>query len=134
MAMTGGGTREKALAKEADEQRCQEEAACAAASAEITLAKEGHCHKMAQLAAMLAEMVLTAERRRSLLAARAAESALATAQVAVLADLRLPKPVLAKDKWRQEETTKNIAVQMTSALWRWYCHPTLVTRQSSAFG
>jgi hypothetical protein len=34
----------------------------------------------------------------------------------------------------QEETAKNSAVQMTSALWRRYNRPTLVTRKSGAFG
>jgi hypothetical protein len=38
-----------------------------------------------------------------LLAAQAAELALAAAQVTVLADLVLLEPALAKDKWRQEE-------------------------------
>ncbi len=51
-------------------------------------------------------MVLAAEQRRSLSAARAAESALATARVTVLADLSLPEPALAKDKRQQEETAK----------------------------
>ncbi len=67
------GTREKALADEADEQRCQEEAAHAAALVDMVLAKERRCHEMAkiavmvaekaiaQLAAMLAEMASTAE-------------------------------------------------------------------------
>jgi hypothetical protein len=38
--VTTGGTQEKALADEFDEQRCQEEAACTAALAEMALAKE----------------------------------------------------------------------------------------------
>jgi hypothetical protein len=55
---------------------------------------------------MLGEKVLAEEQRGSLLAARAAESALATAQVAVSADSAdsaLPEPALAKDKRCQEE-------------------------------
>ncbi len=68
-------TQEKALADEADEQRCQEEAAHAAALVDTGLAKERCCHEMAtiaamvaekaiaQLAAMLAEMASTAEQR-----------------------------------------------------------------------
>ncbi len=47
--------REKALADEADEQRCQKVAAPDATSAEMALATEQFCHKMAQLAAMLAK-------------------------------------------------------------------------------
>jgi hypothetical protein len=200
-------TREKVLAKEANERRCQEKAVCASALVEMVLAKEWHHHKMAQLAAMLAEMALTAEQhcheaatqekaladkankqhchktaaqekalanntelqhcqgsaahtaalaelvseveqshresadcpavsavttlanecchqreaergttlgetalaveqRWSLLAVRAAELVLAMARVAVLADLSLPEPALAEDKWRQEESAK----------------------------
>jgi hypothetical protein len=51
-------------------------------------------------------MALAAEGRCSLLAARAAELALATARVAVSADSLLPEPALAKDKRCQEETAK----------------------------
>jgi hypothetical protein len=72
---------------------------------ETTLANEHHYQKEAERGAMLGETALAAE-RCSLLAARAAESALATAQVVVSADLLLPEPALAKDKWRQEETSK----------------------------
>jgi hypothetical protein len=66
-------TREKALADEADEQHCQEEAAHAAVLADMALTEEWCCHEMAtitamvaekaiaQLAAMLAEMVSTTE-------------------------------------------------------------------------
>jgi hypothetical protein len=80
-------TREKALADEADEQRCQEEATHAAALGDMVLAKERRCHEMAtitamvaekataQLAAMLAEMVSTAEQRHHEAATR--EKALA---------------------------------------------------------
>ncbi len=48
-------TREKVLADEADEQRCQEKAAHTAALAKMALAKELLCNKMAQLPAMLAD-------------------------------------------------------------------------------
>jgi hypothetical protein len=51
----------------------------------------------------LREMALAKERCCSLLAAQAAELALATARVVVLVDLASPKPALAKDKQRQEE-------------------------------
>ncbi len=74
--------------------------------AETTLADERHCQKEAERSAMSGETVLAVEQRCSLLAAQAAEMELATARVAVLADSLLPKPALAKDKWRQEETAK----------------------------
>jgi hypothetical protein len=119
---------EKALANDAKSQRCQESAARAvtlaesvsavekscresadrpAVSAETTLANEHHRQKVAECSAMLGETVLATERRCSLLAAQAAELALAMARVAVSADSLLPKLVLAKDKQRQEETAKN---------------------------
>jgi hypothetical protein len=51
-------TWEKALADEVDEQRCQEEAAHAAASADMALAEERRCHEMATIAAMVAEKAI----------------------------------------------------------------------------
>ncbi len=63
------------MVHEADERRFQEEAAFAAALADMVLAEEQRCHEMAtitamvaqkaiaQLAAMLVEMALTAEQR-----------------------------------------------------------------------
>jgi hypothetical protein len=72
----------------------------------MTLADE-HCHqKEAECGATLGETALAAKQRGSLLVARAAKSALATARVVVLADSLLPEPALAKDKWRQVETNK----------------------------
>ncbi len=88
------------------EQSCQESADCPAVSAEMTLANKRHCQKEVECSAMLGETVLAVERLCSLLATRAAELALATAQVAVLADSLLPKPALAKDEQRQEETAE----------------------------
>jgi hypothetical protein len=46
------------LADEVDEQRCQEEAAHAAALADMALAKERRCHEMATTAAMVAEKAI----------------------------------------------------------------------------
>jgi hypothetical protein len=51
-------TREKTLADEADEQRRQEEAAHAAALADMALAEERCCHEMATVAAMVAEKAI----------------------------------------------------------------------------
>ncbi len=47
------------MADEADEQRCQEEAAHAAALADMALTKERRCHELATLAAMVAEKAIT---------------------------------------------------------------------------
>jgi hypothetical protein len=71
----------------------------------MTLADERCCQKEAECGATLGEMALAAKQRCSLSNAQAAESALATAQVTVLADLSLLKPVLTKDKRRQEDAT-----------------------------
>jgi hypothetical protein len=87
----------------AKEQRCQEMADCAAVLAEMTLAKKRCCCEAVESGRTLRETALAEERLSSLLAERAAEPELATARVAVLADLALPKPALAKDKWRQEK-------------------------------
>jgi hypothetical protein len=54
-------TREKVLANEADEQRCQEEAACTAMLAEMALAKEQCRHKVAEHATALVTEVLAEE-------------------------------------------------------------------------
>ncbi len=118
---------EKALADDTKSQRCRESAARAAALAELvlaveqshqeladrpavlvemTLANECRCQKEVECGATLGETALATEQRRSLSAAQAAELTLAMAQVAVSADLSLPKPALAKDKQRQEETAK----------------------------
>jgi hypothetical protein len=118
---------EKAFANDAKLQRCQELAARAAALAESVSAVEQSCQELADHPAVLAEKTLAnkhccqkevacgtmmgetalaMEQHCSLLAARAAELALATARVAVLADLLLPKPAFAKDKRRWEVTTK----------------------------
>jgi hypothetical protein len=70
---------------------------------EMTLAVEHCCREAAECSAALGEMALAEECRGSLSAVQAAESALAAAQVAVLADLALPKPALAKEKWCQED-------------------------------
>jgi hypothetical protein len=88
------------------EQSCQESADRPAVSAEKTLADERRRQKEAERGAMLGETALAAERCRSLSTAQAAELALATAQVAVSANLSLPEPALADDKWRQEATAK----------------------------
>jgi hypothetical protein len=53
--------REKALADEADEQRCQEEAACTAALAEMALAKEQRPHEEAEHVALSAASSLAVE-------------------------------------------------------------------------
>jgi hypothetical protein len=128
--------RAEALAElvSAVELSCRESADCPAVLAKMTLAERRHCQKEAECGATLGEAVLAVEQHCSWSAARAAELALATAQVTVLADSSLPEPALAKDKWRQEETAKKQRVQMMSALWRQYCSPTLVTQQSGAFG
>ncbi len=118
---------EKALADNTELQRCQEFAAPAAALAELvsavkqsrqesadcpavlvetTLADESRRQKEAERGMTLGEMVLAAEQRCSLLEARAAELAVATARVVVLADSFLTEPALAKDKRHQEETAK----------------------------
>ncbi len=78
-------------------------------SAEMTLANERHCQKVAKHGTTLGEKALAKEQRCSLLEARAAELGLAAAQVTVSADLAdltdsaLPKLALAKNKRRQEE-------------------------------
>jgi hypothetical protein len=64
----------------------QESADCPAVSAGATLADECHCQNEAECGGMLGETVLAMERRCFLSVARAAESALATARVAVSAD------------------------------------------------
>jgi hypothetical protein len=118
---------EKTLVDDAESQHCPELAACAEALAELVSAVEQSCQELADRPAVLAEttltdercrqkeaehgamlekMALAAEQRRSLSAVQASELALATARVAVLVDLLLPEPALAKDKRRQEETTK----------------------------
>jgi hypothetical protein len=119
---------EKALADNTELQCCRESAARAvelaelvsaveqsrqksadrlAVSAERTLADKRCRQKEAERGKMLGETALAAEQHCSLLAAQAAESALATERVVVSADLLLPEPALAKDKRRQEETAKN---------------------------
>jgi hypothetical protein len=91
------------------EQSCQELVDCAAVLAETTLANEHRHQKVVKCGATLGDMVLAKEHYCSLLAARAAELALATERVAVLADLAdsvdlvLREPALAEDKRRQEE-------------------------------
>ncbi len=72
------------------EQSCQESVDRPAVLAETTLANEHCCQKEAERGAMLGETALAVEQRCSLLVAQAAESALATAQFAVSADLLLP--------------------------------------------
>ncbi len=69
------------MADEANEQRCQEEAACTAASAEMALAKERHRHKEAKHAALSAVSSHAIEQRHHEAAARAA----------ALADMALAK-------------------------------------------
>jgi hypothetical protein len=78
----------------AAEKCCQELADCAAVLAEPTLANEHCCLEAAERGATLGEAALAKEQRCSLSAAQATESALAMAQVAVLADLVLPKHFL----------------------------------------
>jgi hypothetical protein len=88
------------------EQSCQELADCPAVSAEMALGDKRCYQKEAERGGTLGESALAAERHCSLSAARAAESALATARVTVLADSLFPEPALAEDKRRHEETTK----------------------------
>jgi hypothetical protein len=88
------------------EESPRELADCPAVAVETTLVDERCCQKEAERGATLGETALTTEQRRSMLAAGAAELALAMAQVMVLADLSLPELVLAKDERRQEETAK----------------------------
>ncbi len=88
------------------EQSHQELADHPAVSAEMTLMDKHRLQKEAEHGTTLGEMALAAEQRCSLSAAGAAELALATAQVMVLADSPLPKPALAEDKWCLEETAK----------------------------
>ncbi len=78
------------------EQSCQELADCPAVLTEMTLANEHHRQKEAECGTMLGETALAKERRCSLLEARAAESASAVVQVAVLANSSLPEPALAE--------------------------------------
>jgi hypothetical protein len=86
--------REKALVDDANEQHCNE-------------TNKQHCHKAARREKTLADNAckrLCQESAKCTVAS--AKLALATEQTAVLADLALPEPVLAKDKWREEETAK----------------------------
>jgi hypothetical protein len=78
------------------EQCCQELADWAAVLAEMTLTNEHYCLEVAEHGATLGETVLAKELRCSLLVAQATESALAAAQVTVLADLVLPECFMAR--------------------------------------
>jgi hypothetical protein len=116
--------------------RCRHEAAARAAElVELVLTKKQSCHKMTAREKVLADDACKQHFRKSAKCTAAlAKSALAADQTAVSADSALPEPASSEDKWRQEETTKNSTVQMTSALWCRYCHLTLLMWQSGAFG
>ncbi len=77
------------------ERCCRELADCAAVLAETTLANERRCLEAAECGATLGEKARAEEQRCSLLAAQATESALAVAQVRVLANLVLPECFMA---------------------------------------
>jgi hypothetical protein len=62
----------------------------------MTLANERCCLKAAERGVTLGETALAEEQHCSLLAVQATESALAAAQVAVLADLVLPERFMAR--------------------------------------
>ena len=85
---------EKALAKDANKQHCNE-------------ANKQRRHKSAMREKALADNACEQLCRESAdCTATLAMSALAATQTAILADLALPEPALAKDKRRQEETAK----------------------------
>jgi hypothetical protein len=87
-------TREKALAKDANKQHCNK-------------VNRQHCHDSATWEKALdddaCEQLCRESSKRT---ATLATLALAAMQTVVLADLALPKPALAEDKQRQEETAK----------------------------
>ncbi len=88
--------------------RCRHKAAAQATElAELVLAKKQRCHKTTVWEKALANNAC--EQRCQELAectAALAKLALVVEQTAVSADLVLPKPALAEDKQRQEETAK----------------------------
>ncbi len=88
------------MANEADEQCCQEEAACTAALAEMALAKEPRHHKEAEYAALSAVSSLAIEQCCHEAAARAA----------ALVDMALAK------EWHCHETATITAMLAEKAL------------------
>ncbi len=147
------------MADEADEQRCQEEAARAAASAEMALAKEQRRCKAAECATALATKALAEEQRRqesadhtavsaeSTLANKrhcreAAEHATALAELALAKERRrreaverataLAESVLAKER-RHRETAERAAMLAESALVaEQHCHESAERATASA--
>jgi hypothetical protein len=106
MELTASSAAALAESLSAAEQSFRELADRAAVLAETTLANERCCWEATECGTTLGEMALAKERCYSLSAAQAAELALATARVAVsadLANLALPELALAEDKRRQEE-------------------------------
>jgi hypothetical protein len=120
--------REKALADEADEQCCQEEAARAAVSAEMALAKEQHHHEAAYCAMALATKALAKERCRQESADRAvvlvectlankrhcreaAEHARALAELALAKDTIVERQRNALRHWQSRRWPRNAVAE-----------------------
>jgi hypothetical protein len=88
--------------------RCHHEAAAQAAeSAELVLPEKQHCHKRTTREKALADDTCKQHCQESAeCTAASAKLALAAERTTVSADSALPKPALAEDKQRQEETAK----------------------------